>query len=228
MKKQSDKERKAEFFPGMELDPQFEAVLSLLSEWTKSGIVTVEVDSDGDVSFKLPRELGDLLGTQAPEGLNYEGVAGIIDQEIPVLISAGFVENKESFLRGRLPSPLEKDTLKMLGRSKKAFDLLVDEKIKERVLLKRSAAAYVINSVKALMETYHIKDVNGEAVDLPHVLLEFGFVKPSCGRLLNLNPFEGLMLAWKDAVNVQVVLHKKDIVDLIEKLNKVHEQMSQG
>ena len=98
-KKTELKKSKEDFVPGVETDEQFEKVLSLLSKWINAGIVDVEVDTDGDVTFGLPGEMDELLGTQVPFGLKHKDVVSIITFEIPMLIGAGFSRKPKEWMK---------------------------------------------------------------------------------------------------------------------------------
>lgn len=89
--------QKPEFVPGAESNEDFDSVLALLVGRVKAGIVNVDVNPDGHVTFDLPGEMRDLFGGQIPRGLTEQEVLDIIDVEIPVLATAGFVKRPKDY-----------------------------------------------------------------------------------------------------------------------------------
>lgn len=226
-KKTKAEDQESDFMPGVETEEQFDKVLSLLSQWMKAGIVTVNVDVDGDVEFELPREMNKLLETQVPSDLTHKHVVGIIRNEIPSLIAAGFGKNPERMIRALMPEKLHEKADTMMKRSEKAVVCLVDSSLKERMMLKRTTPGYVVDEINAIRSTYHVEPKEGEKIDVPYVSLELTFVRPRSGYVFSLNPKERAMIASrKDEVRVTLDLHKQDIKDLIQKLKKIEEETS--
>jgi len=223
-KVESNKEKK-DFLPGSETEEQFESVLSLLSNWMKADIVDVDMDTDGDIRFDLPSEMRDLLGTQTPSDLVHENVIAIIRDEIPLLISASFEKKPEQRLKHLLPEKLYEKIDLMVKRSEKAVSALLNKKLKERMLLRRTTRSYIVDQIKSMKSTYHVETSKGEKFDVPHLSLEFIFVKPGSGRTLVMNPKEStIRLTPEDNVKVTVDLHQDDIRDLVKELKKIEEK----
>ena len=226
-KKPKVENQEKDFIPGAETEGQFDNVLLLLSQWMKAGIVTVNVDVDGDIAFELPREMNKLLETQIPSDLTHKQVVGIIRDEIPSLIAAAFGKNPEHMVRVLMPEKLHGKIDTMVKRSEKAVTCLVDSSLKERIMLKRTTPAYVVDEIHAIRSTYHVEAKRGEKIDVPYISLEFAFVRPRSGYVFSLNPKERAMSASrKDEIRVTLDLHKDDIKDLNQKLKKIEEETS--
>lgn len=218
---------KTKFIPGEETDEQFEKVLSLLSQWMKAGIVEVSVDVDGDISFELPKEMDKLLETQVPKDLTHKKVIKIINAEIPVLISAGLLKNPERTLRMEMPETLHEKMDTMIERSKKAVETLIEGALKERIMLRKTTAAYVLDDIESIQSTYHIEVNKEEKLDIPFISLELALAKPRSGYLLMLSPRERALLPVRqDTLKITIDLHRDDIKDLIQKLNKIEDKIS--
>ncbi|OHB73752.1 MAG: hypothetical protein A2Z25_00715 [Planctomycetes bacterium RBG_16_55_9] len=214
-----------DFMPGTETEDQFDKVLFLLSEWIKAGIVSVDIDVDGVITFNLPREMDKLLETQLPADLTHKNVAGIIRSEIPALISAGLERNPERKLRMTMPEELHGRITTMTKRCERTVSTLVDTGIKERILLRKTTPSYVVDDVQAIQSTYHVESSKGEKIDLPFVSLELTIAKPRSGYTLEGRPQEGtLRFGRKDVMRVVLDLHKDDMKDLIQKLEKARDQ----
>ncbi len=226
-KKADLKEEKKDFVPGTETGDQFGKVLSLLSEWMKAGIIDFDLDPDGDIDFKLPSEMSDLLGTQIPSDLTHKNVVAIIRNEIPALISAGLEKKPEQRLRYLLPEELHEKIDVMVERSAKTVKILVDKNLKERILLRQATPVYVVDEIRSIASTYHIELEKGEKVDVPYLSIEFTLAKPRSGHMLVLNPKErSAIFSRKDDIKVTVELHRDDLKDLIKKLKDIEEKAS--
>lgn len=224
-KKTKIEQQEKEFIPGTETEEQFEKVLSLLSRWIKAGIVSVKVDVDGDVNFELPKEMDKLLETQVPKDLTHKKVTGIIRSEIPQLITAGFAKEKEQILAFGMHEKLKINN--MLKRSEKAVACLVDKNLKERIMLRRTTPGYILDEIQSIESSYRVESKKGEQVDIKFISLEFFLAKPRSGQTVEFNPMERTMrIARKDDFRVTVELHKDDIKDLIEKLNRIEEKIN--
>jgi len=220
MKKKTEK-----FLPGSESEEQFEKVLSLLAEWIKGGIVNIKVDTDGDVDFDLPSEMGELLEAQIPPDLNREDVVSIIESEIPALIGAGLSENAKAWLERRLPDKLEEILDAMTARSGKAVEKLVDAKVTERVLLRKATSVYVVDGLRWKRGTYHLHAGKDRKIDVPHVSLEIRFSRPHSGQVLTLYRSDSTLTgSRKDDISVALELHKEDILQLAKDLEKIAEE----
>ena len=222
-KKTKVEKQEKDFMPGAETEAQFDKVLSLLSQWMKAGIVSASVDVDGDVTFELPREMEKLLKTQVPRDLSHDKVRSIIRSEIPALIDAGLRRNPEQVLRLGVPEKLHT----MVKRSEKAVNSLVDGTLKERIMLRRRTTGYVLDDIESIQSTYHVEAEKGQRINVPFVSLELAFAKPRSGFVLTVNPRERVMSASrKDEITVTLALHKDDIKELIQKLQKIEEETS--
>lgn len=226
-KKEELKKKKKDFVPGSETEEQFEKVLSLLSDWMKAGIVDYELDADGDINFKLPGEMSELLGTQVPSELTHQHVAAIIRTEMPALISAGLGKEPERRLRFLIPEELHEKIDVMVQRSEKTVGMLINENLKERILLRQTTPCYVLDKIRSMESTYHIESEKGEKVNVPHLSLEFSFAKPRSGQMLVMNPKQRtISFSGKDDIKVTADLHKDDIKDLIKMLKEAKEKLS--
>jgi hypothetical protein len=236
MTKNSVKPRKPEskkeerFLPGTETEEQFGKVLDLLLKWIEASIVDVKVDTDGDVSFDLPAEMDELLQTQVPHDLTHENVLAIIRNEVPVLVSAGLDKNPQHRLTAVMPEPLHEQMDTMLKRSEKAVGALLNKNLKERMLLRRTITGYTIDKIRSVESTYHVESQKGDKVDVPCLSLEFTFAKAGSGYLLTFSlkgPGYGVSFSRKDDMRVTVEVHKDDLKDLINKLKKIQETISE-
>ena len=226
-KKTKVEKQEKDFIPGTETEEQFDKVLSLLSQWIKAGIVSVDIDVDGDIKFGLPREMDKLLETQVPRDLGHEKVRAIIKNEIPALIDAGLRRNPEQALRLTIPEKLHGKINTMAKRSEKAVINLVDRSLKERIMLRRTTPGYVFDEIQSIQSTYHVEGKEGEKIDVPFISLELVFAKPRSGYTFSLNPRErSFTTSRKDEVRVTLDLHKDDMKDLIEKLSKIEEKIN--
>ena len=224
--KKTDRKEKC-FIAGEETEEQFNGVLSRLSEWVKAGVVNLDIDADGGIRFELPAEMVSLLGDEAPAGLTSDDVREIVRTEIPVLLSARLRKDARGWLGSVLPEQIQGKVDVMLERSKKAFPVLVDQNLKERLLLRKATPSYVAPSIRrAASATYHVESGEGEKVDVPAVCLEFEFAKPGSGYILEIAVRESRVATRrKDDVRVAVDVHKDDVDDLIKKLSKIKEEM---
>jgi len=226
-KKAKIKKQEKDFVPGTETEDQFNKVLSLLSQWIKAGIVSVEVDVDGDVNFILPKEMDRLLETQVPRDLGHKKVQEIIKNEIPPLIDAGLRRNPKQVIRMTMSEKLYKKIDAMVKRSEKAVANLVDSSLKERIMLRRTTPGYIFNEINSIQSTYHVEVKEGEKIDLPFISLELTLAKPRSGYIFSINPRERTVRPYlKDELVVAFDLHKDDIKDLIKKLNKIEEKIN--
>lgn len=221
-KKAVIKGQEKDFMPGMETEEQFDKVLSLLSQWMKAGIVSISVDVDGDVTFELPREMEKLLETQVPRDLTHGKVRAIIHSEISALVDAGLRKNPEQALRLGLPEELHEQIDTLLKRSQKAISSLVDRSLKERIMLRRTTKGYVLDDIESVQSTYHVETGKGQRINVPFVSLELAFAKPRSGYMFSLSPRERAFTAIRqEELTITVDLHKDDIKDLIQKLEKI-------
>jgi hypothetical protein len=224
-KKARHQKEREDFIPGTETDEQFEKVLSLLSEWIKAGIVSVSVDVEGDVAFELPREMDKLLKIQAPPDLTHKKVVAIIRGEIPALISVGLAKDPEHRLMHVMPEKLHKKINIMIKRSEKTIDALINKNLKERIFLRRATPAYVVDAIQSVESTYHVESKKGEKIDVPFISLELTLARPHSEQMFALNPLERTVgFTRKDDARVTIDLHKDDIKDLIQKLQKIEEK----
>ena len=203
-------------------------MLSRLSEWMKAGVVDLDIDADGDVSFELPSEMAELLGSEVPAGLTHGDVREIVRKEMGALVSARLKSDTRAWLESVLPKQLHGKIDVMVDRSKKAFSLLVDKGLKERLLLRKATPAYVVSGIsQVVMMTYHVESGDGGKVDVPVACLEFGFTKPRSAYAFEFDMTERRpRVSRKDDVRVTVDVHKDDIDDLIKKLKKVSGEMT--
>lgn len=226
-KKQKIEKKEKDFISGTETEEQFEKIISLLSKWIKAGIVSIDVDVDGDISFELPREMDKLLEAQVPRDLGYKKVQTIINKEIKYLIDAGLRKNTEKSIRSTMPGKLHEKMDMMVKRCEKAVTNLVDRSLKERIMLRRTTPCYVINSIRSIESTYNVEGKEGEQIKVPFISLELTFAQPRSGYMFSLNPVEQEFSAYrKDEVKVKLDLHKEDMKDFIEKLNSIEEKIN--
>jgi len=225
-KKSEPRERKTDFVPGAETDEQFEQALLLLSEWLKAQIVDVSVDTDGDIYFNLPREMDELLETQMPADLASEHVVAIIQYEIPALVEAGLAREPAEWLKRRVPEELSDKVDSMAKRAKKVVDIIISENLKERILLRRSTPAYVVERLEWNAGTYHVRSEDQEKIDVPFVSLEINFTRPRSAPVVAINPIER-RIGFKrdDDISVNLQLHRDDIIDLARQLEEIAEEM---
>ena len=216
---------KTEFVPGEESNEDFDSVLALLVGWVKAGIVTVNVDPDGRVTFDLPGEMRDLFGGEIPKGLTKKQVLEIIDVEIPVLTTAGFVKSPSNFFKHRVPESLHDRIPDLTKRSEKAMAALITGELKERVLLRRTTLSYVMKDIRSLSGSYESRSSTGKQTKLPFTTLEFAFVRPRCGATMVLvDPAEGVVsFGSKDEIQVRVDFHTADIKALVKQLTAILE-----
>jgi len=227
-KSEIEKEEK-DFMPGAETEDQFDTVLSLLSQWMNADIVSVSIDLDGDVAFRLPKEMEKLLETQVPQGLTHKQVVSIIRNEIPALISSGLAKNKEQVLRSAIPGKLYEKIDVMVKRSEKAVNQIVDRSLEERIILRKTTPAYVVDDVQSIEGTYHVESENGKILNVPFISLQLTLAKPQSGYSLAVDPRERtIAFSRKDDIRVTLDMHKVDVKDLIEKLNKIEESCGRG
>lgn len=221
-------EESKKFVPGNETPEQFAKVLELLCEWVKGGIVSVDVDSDGDIDFDLPGEMEELLAAQLPAGLNSENVRGIVQLEIRTLMAAGLSQRTKKNVARMLPKQVTTDIDEMVRRCTKVHKQLVTPSLKERMLLRRTTAAYVLDDIEWKSCTYHVEDTDDKKVDLPCISLKFTFVRPSSPVILGFAPHElpQMTFSRKDDVSVVLELHKEDVKKMIGKLNAVLNKQS--
>ena len=221
-KKSEPKERKTDFVPGAETDEQFEQALLLLSEWLKAQIVDVGVDTDGDISFDLPREMDQLLETQMPADLTSEHVVAIIKHEIPALVEAGLAREPAEWLKRRVPEELSDKVESMAKRAKRVVDIIISESLKERMLLRRNTPAYVVERLEWNAGTYHVRSEGQEKTDVPFVSLEINFTRPRSAPVLAIGPVDrGVGFKRDDDISVNLELHRDDIGDLIRELEEI-------
>jgi hypothetical protein len=216
-----------EFVPSAESDEDFEKVLTLLSGWVKAGVVNADLDSDGDVMFKLPEEMRDLFGGETPSGLTKQQVLRIIRVEIPVLVGAGLAENPKRYLARRVPEDLHERLDVLVERSHKAVDSLVSKELKERILLRRITLSYVIKEIQAVSGTYQSLSTGGGRTNVPFTTVEFSFVRPRSPRTAVLTAeAEEMVFAvgQKDEMHVCVDLHREDIKALVKDLTGLIEK----
>lgn len=227
-KKTELKKSKEDFVPGTENEEQFEKVLFLLSEWIKAGIVDVKIDVDGDIHFDLPSEMEELLKTQVPRDLKHRDVVAIIRNELPALISASLAKNPGRRLRFILPENLNEKIDLMVERGEKTVGMLVSKNLKERILLRKASPSYVIDELRDMAGTYHVESEKNEKVDVPYLSLELTLARPRSEQMLAVNPKERTVrFSRKDDIKVTIDLHKEDLKDLIKKLNKIDEKISE-
>jgi hypothetical protein len=225
-KKARHQKEREDFIPGTETDEQFEKVLSLLSEWIKAGIVSINVDVEGDVHFELPREMKELLETQVPSGLTHKKVVEIIHSEIPALISVGLAKDSEHRLIHVMPEKLHEKINILIKRSEKTVNALINKNLKERILLREATTAYVVDEVRSIASTYHIESKKGEKIDVPYISVELTLARPHSEQMFAFNPLERtISFTRRDDVRVTLDLHKDDIKDLIQRLQKIEENM---
>lgn len=225
-KPQIEKQEK-DFIPGTETEEQFDKVISLLSQWIQAGIVSVDVDVDGDIKFELPREMDRLLETQVPRDLGHKKVRAIINKEIPALIDAGLRRNPEQALRLTMPEKLHGKIDTMEKRSEKAVTNLVDRSLKERIMLRRTTPGYVFEDIQSIQSTYHVKGKEGEKIDVPFISLGLTLAKPRSGYTFSMNPLErSFSVSRKEELKVTLDLHKDDLKDLIKKLSEIEEKIN--
>lgn len=226
-KKHKIEKKEKDFMPGTETEEQFEKIISLLSKWIKAGIVSIDVDVDGDISFELPREMDKLLEAQVPRDLGYKKVHEIITQEITFLIDAGLRKNTEKAIMSTMPKKLHEKMDIMMKRCEKAVTNLVDRSLKERIMLRRTTPGYVIEGIRSIESTYNVEEKEGEQIKVPFISLELTFAQPRSGYVFSLNPVEQKFSASrKDEVKITLDLHKEDMKDFIEKLNSIEEKIN--
>ncbi len=139
MPEESDK-----FVPGTETAEQFTKVLGLLCEWVKGGVVSVDVDSDGELDFDFPREMQELLAPQLPKGLTSADVRGIARLEIRTLAAASLSQRPRENLARMLPEQIRGDLNEMVRRCDEVDKQLITPSLKQRMLLRRATSAVSI------------------------------------------------------------------------------------
>ncbi len=216
-------EESKKFVPGNETPEQFAKVLELLCEWIKGGIVSVDVDSDGDIDFDLPGEMEDLLSTQLPAKLSVEDVRGIVQGEIRALVAAGLSQQPRKSLARRMPEQVKPDLDEMVRRCTEVHKHLVTASLKERMLLRRMTTAYVLDDIEWKSCTYHVEDADDKKIDLPCISLNFAFVKPNSPVILGFATGElsRMTVSRRDDVSVVLELHKEDVKKMVDKLNAI-------
>jgi len=221
----AEKEKKKEkFLPGTENEEQFNKVLSALSEWVKSGIVDIDIDLDGDIDINLPDDSGELLESQLVKDLPKENVVGIIEYEIPALLSAGLSDDSKKWLIKTLPDKILKNIDSMIERSKKVFKTLGSEELKHRSLLRKITSGYVVQSISCKHSTYHHLEKDKERIDVPHVTLEITFSKPHSRMMIGFDPERHTMVGRRsEEIIVTLDLHKIDLEKLVKRLKAILE-----
>lgn len=220
--------RKEKFLPGTESEEQFDRILSALSEWIDSRVVDIEVDLDGDIDINLPRESDKFLSSSKLKDLPTENVVGIVEYEIPGLLTGSLSDNVREWIVRSFPDKLLKNIEVMVERSKKVFRALGSEDLKQRSLLRKNTSAYVIEGISCRHGTYHHKRKNKEKIDVEYMTLEFTFTKPRSKMIFALDPDRRAMIGTRsEEVMISIDLHKKELEELIERLKKILEDVNE-
>lgn len=222
----SEKDKKEKFLPGTEREEEFDRVLSVLSEWVESKQVDIDVDLDGDIDISLPREPERLLSSTPIKDLPVENVVGIVEYEVPALLTAGLCDdvNVKEWLAKSLPEKLLENIDAMSGRSKKAMRALGSEELKQRLLLRKGTSGYAIQDILCKQKTYHHRGKDDKKVSIPHVTLEITFAKPRSRMMFGIDPLHRTAVTRRsEEVTVELDLHKRDFEKLIERLQKTLE-----
>jgi len=220
-----EKEKKKEkFVPCTENEVQFDRVLYALSEWVKTGIVDIDMDLDGDIDINLPDESGELLGSQLVKDLPRENVVGIIEYEIPALLSAGLSDDAKDWLIKSLPDKILKNIDAIAERSKKVLKTLGSEELKHRSLLRKITSGYVVQSISCKHSTYHHRKKTRERIDIPYVTLEITFSKPHSKMMISFDPERRVMVGRRsEEIIITLDLHKRELENLVKRFKTILE-----
>jgi hypothetical protein len=225
----AEKEKKKEkFLPGTESEDQFDKVLSALSELINTSKVDIDLDLDGDIDISLHDKTESLLSSSLSKDLPAEDAVGIIEYEIPALLSASLSDNAKEWLIRSLPDKIIENMDSMIGRSKKVFKELGSEELKKRLLLRKGTNAYVVQDISCKQRTYHYRGKNKERINIPHVTLEIRFAKPRSRLMIGLDPEHRTVISRRsEEVTVELDLHKNDLEKLINDLSTILEAMDE-
>ena len=146
-------ERKGKFIPGTEDEKQFDEVLSALLKWIDTSQVDMDVDLDGDVDISLPSKPEELLNSLSIGNLPAEDAVGIVEYEIPALLSAGLSDSPRQWLTRSLPDKILQNIDVMTKRCEKVVRALGSEELKQRLLLRKGTNAYVVENISCRQKT---------------------------------------------------------------------------
>lgn len=221
-------EKKESFIPGTETDEQFDKVLSALSKWVATSKVDIDVDIEGDIEINLPDEPENFLNSLSIEDLPAEDAVGIIEYEIPALLSAGMSDNPKEWIARSLPDKILENIDTMTERSKKVVRILGSDELKQRSLLRKNTNAYVVQDISCKHRTYHYRGKNEVRINIPHVTLEITFSKPRSRMMVSIDPGRRAMVARRsEEAIVELDLHKRDLEKLVNKLKTLLETIDE-
>ena len=221
MKKKTEETEEKEFLAGTESDEQFGQVVSLLAEWLDAGIVEIELDNDGDIRFKLPKEMDELLKAPIDIDLPKENILKIIKNEIPALVAAAVDDNPKQRLIVMLPDELHSKIDEVVSRCEEVSSKIISDKMKQRILLRKVTKGFIIGDIQTQPGTYHVRTKVGQSIDVPYISMEFVFSRPSSGQMMTINPRDRSVRFEKtDDIKVTVDMHKEDIAYLVEELKQ--------
>ena len=219
--------------PGEESRQTFLAALDLTVKAVKDGLITVTLDSDGDLEFEFDRStISALLSGQTVEHLPSNQLANLLMTELPSLLRSSVYPDPMTGLRKELPSvPLRSREAEFLWRlSQLAEKNLLSREMKERFLLHKISKGPVFGDFTWDVGLKTYDEECGALPSIPVARLCFAYALPRTGmsRLkIKAGPLSLDLPVINEPRQLAFELHRTEVKSLIDGLNKVLEKLGE-
>ena len=231
MGKKVKTKKKEVFFPGTESREVFLAALTLAKELVASGGITVQVDRDGDARLFIDgRVLKELPDNKFSHGLTRDLFKTLIGTELSAFIRATIYSEPREGIKREFPEKV----LTKLGRPemdwrlKKIKETLVPYNLKERVTLRQTSKASVLDGITWELAIKKQDEIKGVLDEIPYATLCISYASPLIsGPALRIRSEEGSleipMVSEPKQLNLE--LHQADIEEMIKILSLVRDNL---
>lgn len=227
-------EKKGEVpIPGEESRTTFLSALDLTARAVRDGIITVALDSDGDLEFEFDNSaISALLSTQALEHLSADQFSNLLTTELPSLLRSSIYCDPMVGLRRELPvSVLKGKEDEFLWRvSALAQKNLLSREMKERFLLRKVSKGPVLGDLTWDISLKTHDEEYGALPSIPvaHVCFAYALPRTGMSRLkIKAGPLSFDLPVINEPGQLAFELHKTEIKSLIDDLNRVLEKLGE-
>ncbi len=219
--------------PGEEPRQTFLAALDLTVRAVKDGLITVTLDSDGDLEFEFDyNTVGVLFSTHAIEHLSSDQFTNLLTTELPSLLRSSIYRDPMTGLKRELPlSVLTGKEDEFLWRvNALAEKNLVSREMKERFLLRKISKGPVLGNLTWDVGLKTHDEEYGALPNIPVAHLCFAYALPRTGmsRLkIKAGPLSFDLPVVNEPGQLAFEVHRTEVKGLIDDLNKVLEKLKE-
>lgn len=218
--------------PARESRELFSKVLTLAKELLEAKILTLHVDADGDANLVVDLQgLEETPDEKFRPQLSRKFFVTLMRTEFSSLVNAATQEEAEIGIRAEFPREVVKDVglEELEWRLTQAKEELIPPDLQERVKLRRTASAAVLDEMTWQIGLKKHDEVEGDLEGIPFATLSIRYCDPQSAK-------ESLILKSEEVSfgitlrssprQLALELHEADVAELVDKLTVMRDNLA--